>query len=118
MASRKLLTAKQQRDLEERSRLDDHSESRGHQVNSRLTVWELISRNVSQCEAVYAEDYRTKVQNHSVLNRRLGGLSEQEYFVTCLTSAGGGRVGLTAPHCIGDGIYRRLTMNSPLEFAL
>lgn len=117
MAPRKLLTAKQQAVLDERTRQDDHSESRGFVVNSRLTVWELIARKVSQCEEVYAEDYRTKVRNDPVLNRRLGGLTEQQYLIVCLVGTTS-RDGLHAPNTIGDGIFRRFTMNSPLEFAL
>ena len=118
MAPNKLLTAKQQAVLTERTDRDDQSEGRGRVPSSRLTVWELISKKVSRCEQESAENYRSKVlRENTVQNRRFGGLTEQQYFVVCLVGERS-KDGMFAPNCIGDGIYRRFTMNSPLEFAL
>lgn len=116
MPERKLLTAKQQTVLDEQTRRDEHSAGRGRVVNNQLTVWELIERNVLRANAEANEEYRSAVlREGTVANRRFGGLTEEQNFTRHLS--GGGK-GLSAPASIGDGIYRRFTMSSPLEFAL
>lgn len=106
MPKQRLLTAKQQRDINDRLEKDARTPFR----NAAATVWELIAR-----KSLAADDKSTFPQKRK--HQRFANLSDEQLSVMKLTGETS-RDGLFPPGCIGDGILRRFTMDSPLELAL
>lgn len=106
MAKLKSLNTKQQATIEQR--LESNADA--PYQNAAATVWELIARKTRAAE----EDSKEAMARP---HRRFRDLNEQQLL---LVNATGERShdGLFPPKCIGDGILRRFTMDSPVELAL
>ena len=105
MSNHKLLSSKQQAIIDERRERISHGDR-----NASDSVWELIRRKTIAADELWKDPiWRT--------HRRFASLSDDQVRVVCLTGKTAGD-GLFAPECIGDGIFRRFSMSSPMELAL